>query len=98
MGSTNRVKKVPINMPETITTPRPKRLLAPAPEANSSGTRPTTMAAVVIKIGRKRICAALRMAVMRSSRSCTCNSLANSTIRMPCLLIKPIRVTRPICV
>ncbi len=27
-----------------------------------------------------------------------CNSRANSTIRMPCLLISPIKVTRPTCV
>ncbi|MNC73388.1 hypothetical protein D3C75_1245750 [compost metagenome] len=85
-------------MPQTITRPRPKRLLAPAPEANSKGIRPTTMAAVVIRIGRNRICAALLIAAARSSCSSSCRVLANSTMRMPCLLIRPISVTRPIWV
>ncbi|MCY1512515.1 hypothetical protein D9M68_469770 [compost metagenome] len=57
-----------------------------------------TMAAVVIRIGRRRIRAACSMAVRRSSPWLTCISLANSTIRMPCLLINPISVTSPICV
>ncbi|CFP02173.1 Uncharacterised protein [Bordetella pertussis] len=98
VGSTNRVNRVPTSMPTTITRPRLKRLCAPAPLANSSGTRPTTMAAVVIRMGRSRIRAARSMAARRSSPACACISLANSTIRMPCLLIRPIRVTRPIWV
>ncbi|MCY1546600.1 hypothetical protein D9M68_826040 [compost metagenome] len=92
------MNSVPTSIPTTITRPRLKRLLAPAPLASSSGISPTTMAAVVIRIGRKRISAAFSMAVRRSSCSLCCSSLANSTIRMPCLLIRPISVTNPIWV
>ena len=42
-------------MPAAITTPIAKRLAAPAPLAISSGTMATTMAAVVIRMGRSRI-------------------------------------------
>ena len=45
-------------MPATTTTPSEKRLALPAPEAKTSGNKPATMAAVVIKIGRKRMAAA----------------------------------------
>ena len=85
-------------MPTTITMPSPKRLLAPAPLANSSGTRPTTIAAVVINIGRRRMRAERMMAWAGEQPLACCSSLANSTIRMPCLLIRPIKVTKPICV
>ncbi len=41
-----------------MTTPIANRLAAPAPDASSSGIRPATMAAVVIRIGRSRWAAA----------------------------------------
>ncbi|MCY1379172.1 hypothetical protein D9M69_668650 [compost metagenome] len=98
VGSTNSVNSVPTSMPTTITRPMLKRLLAPAPLAKSSGTRPTTIAAVVIRIGRSRMRAACSMAARRSRFRRSWISLANSTIRMPCLLMSPMSVTNPICV
>ncbi len=68
----------------------------PAPLAVNSGMRPVTIAAVVIRIGRSRTRAAISIAERRSSPpSLTCSSLANSTIRIPCLLISPTNVSRP---
>ena len=49
-------------MPATTTMPIEKRLAAPAPLAISSGTSPTTIAAVVIRIGRSRTRAACSIA------------------------------------
>ncbi|AHE66572.1 hypothetical protein Loa_01016 [Legionella oakridgensis ATCC 33761 = DSM 21215] len=66
VGTTKRVKQVPINNPAEITKPISKRLTAPAPEAMRSGTTPNTMAAVVIKIGRRRIPAASSTAALLS--------------------------------
>ena len=52
------MNSVPIDMPATTTTPIEKRLAAPAPAAVTSGTKPTTIAAVVIRMGRRRTRAA----------------------------------------
>ncbi|MNF12828.1 hypothetical protein D3C80_2144610 [compost metagenome] len=57
-GSTNRVNRVPTDIPVAITVPISKRLTAPAPLAKISGTIPNTIAAVVISTGRRRIAAA----------------------------------------
>ncbi len=65
-----------------------------APVATINGTTPSTMAAVVIRIGRRRMEAAATMASRREPSGICC-SLATSTIRMPCLLMRPISVTRP---
>ena len=73
----------------------PARLAAPAPVAVRSGIKPGTIAAVVIRIGRSRMRAAISIAERLSSPSLSCSSLANSTIRMPCLVISPTRVNRP---
>jgi hypothetical protein len=54
------------------------------------------MAAVVIRIGRRRSTAASRTASSSGSPRSR-NWFANSTIRMPCLLIRPTRVISPIC-
>lgn len=56
-----------------------KRPAAPAPLAITSGMTPSTMAAVVIRIGRKRVAAACSMA-SRLVLPARCSSLANSTI------------------
>src|ERR1700757_3702998 len=77
-----------------MTRPMLKRDSAPAPLARISGMTPNTIAAVVIRIGRSLIPAACSMA-SRLAVPLSCSSLANSTIRMPCLLIRPISVTRP---
>jgi len=74
------------------------RLAAPAPLAIRSGTMATTMAAVVIRIGRSLTAAASSMAARRLNPLSAWSLLAKSTIRMPCLEIRPIRVTMPICV
>ena len=59
-------------MPAKMTMPIVKRGRAPAPEAMISGTMPTTIAAVVIRIGRRRTPAACSIALRgdRPSRSC----------------------------
>ena len=49
-------------MPAAMTRPIEKRALAPAPDAMISGTTPSTMAAVVIRIGRSRTRAASTIA------------------------------------
>lgn len=67
VGTTNKVKHVPISNPAEITSPISKRLTAPAPDAMSNGNTPKTMAAVVIKIGRNRMAAASSTAARRSS-------------------------------
>ena len=54
-GTTNNVNNVPIESPEAMTTPIWNRDTAPAPVAVISGNTPSTMAAVVIKIGRSLI-------------------------------------------
>src|SRR5574337_1181592 len=93
-GTTNSVNSVPIAIPLQITIPIAWRPAAPAPDAITSGTTPKTIAAVVIRIGRSRIEAASSIA-SRLLRPLACSSLANSTSRMPCLLISTISVTRP---
>ncbi len=45
-----------------ITSPMLKRLAAPAPEDITSGTTPSTVAAVVISIGRRRMVEAATIA------------------------------------
>ena len=58
-GTTNSVNNVPIESPEAMTRPIWKRDTAPAPAAVISGTTPSTIAAVVIRIGRNRIAGGL---------------------------------------
>jgi len=62
--------------PEAARAELEKRLAAPAPLAVSSGTMPTTMAAVVIRMGRRRMAAAFSMAARRPSASFSCRWLA----------------------
>ena len=81
-------------MPVAMTKPILNRETAPAPVANIKGKTPNTIAAVVIKMGLKRMLAADSIA-SRLDRPYFCLLLANSTMRMPCLLIKPIKVTKP---
>ena len=89
------VSSVPRLMPPTMTQPICWRLSAPAPVASASGMAPSTMAPVVMRMGRRRSVAASVTAstlLLPASRSW----LANSTIRMPCLVIRPTRVMSPI--
>ena len=62
-----------------------------------SGAMPTTIAAVVIRMGRRRTAAASSIALRREWPWVSCSRLAKSTIRMPCLEMRPISVTSPIC-
>ncbi len=94
-GSTNRVKSVPTVMPATITIAIEKRLAAPAPLANISGMRPATMAAVVIRIGRRRRPAAISTASSLLLPCFSCCSFATSQMRMPCLVMRLMSVTNP---
>ena len=96
VGTTKMVSSVPSDMPPTITQPIWVRVSAPAPVASARGMAPSTMAPVVIRMGRSRWAEALTSAStisMPSSRSW----LVNSTIRMPCLVISPTSVISPIC-
>ena len=52
------VNTVPITMPVTSTMPMLLRAPAPGPVARTSGKWPTTVAAVVMRIGRRRVLAA----------------------------------------
>ena len=83
-------------MPPTMTQPICWRLSAPAPVASASGTAPSTMAPVVIRMGRRRSAADSVTASM-TLLPCWRSWLANSTIRMPCLVISPTSVMSPIC-
>ena len=58
---------MPIAMPKKIVRPMVKRDCAPAPVARIGGTMPTTIAAVVIRIGRRRIDAASTIASRREA-------------------------------
>ncbi|MNN74832.1 hypothetical protein D3C81_1910710 [compost metagenome] len=87
---------MPTSSPPTITMPICCRLSPPAPLAMARGTEPSTMAPVVMRIGRRRF--------TEASSTASCSSipwrsswLANSTMRMPCLVISPISVTMPTC-
>ena len=68
-GTTNKVNKVPMNMPPTSTRPMEFRAAAPAPVTSVSGKWPAIVAAVVIRIGLRRIMAESRIA---SSLECPC--------------------------
>ena len=88
------MNSVPIIIPAVIINPMLKRLLAPAPDAITRGQTPSTVAKVVIRIGRRRNDAASTTASLRSM-PCSASLLANSTISIPCLLIRPISVSSP---
>ena len=68
---------------------------APAPLPNTSGSAPSTVDAMVIMIGRKRVMAA-SCAAARTLRPASRNWSANSTIKMLFLAITPTSSNRPI--
>src|SRR5258706_4318183 len=80
-GTTKSVNSVPMATPVAITSPMLKRLTAPAPLAIRSGTTPSTIAPVVIRIGRSRIPAAVSTA-SRLDWTLRYSFLLNSTRRM----------------
>ena len=81
-------------MPPTSTKPMEFLAWAPAPLTSVRGKWPAIVAPVVIRIGRRRVMAAVRTA-SRLARPCRCRLLANSTMRMPFLDTSPTRVTSP---
>lgn len=93
-GTTNRVNRVPTNMPPTSTSPMELRAAAPAPETRVRGKCPAMVAAVVMRMGRRRMVAASRTASSLAS-PWICSWLANCTMRMPFLATSPTRVTSP---
>ena len=56
-GTMNICNIIPINIPPMAEVPNVRLPLAPAPEANISGSKPTIIARDVIRIGRKRAAA-----------------------------------------
>src|SRR5262249_42832581 len=95
-GMKNTPSAVATNMPPHTAVPSDQRECAPAPLATTNGTTPRMKANEVIKIGRKRNCAAATAASTIVSPSRSCCSLANSTIRMAFLAARPMSITRPI--
>ena len=67
---------------------------APAPWATASGSTPRMKAREVIRMGRRRMRAAIR-AASAAVLPRSCSSLANSTIRMAFLAARPTVVSRP---
>ncbi len=86
---------MPIEIPAAITVPIVKRLSAPAPVAIINGNTPSTIAAVVIKIGRSRITAAFSIASLKVFLRFVAD-WRNARLKYRVLLIKPIKVTKPI--
>ena len=78
-----------------MTTPSGIRLVAAAPKDNASGRAPSDMARLVIRIGLKRCVAAW---ITASDFFIPFNRLwlANSTIRIPFLVTRPISMIIPI--
>ncbi len=61
-GMTNKVKAVPTDMPPTSTKPMELRAAAPAPLTSTNGKYPAMVALLVIRMGRRRVWAASRIA------------------------------------
>ena len=81
-------------IPLTSMMPMLLRAPAPGPVARTSGKWPTTVAAVVIMIGRNRVPDASSTAASLSLPS-SCRWFANCTIRMPFLDTRPTSVISP---
>ena len=82
-------------MPPITPVPMARWLAELAPEAMASGTTPAVKASEVIRMGRKRRCAA-SSAACSTLRPWACKSLANSMIRMAFFADRPMMVIRPI--
>ena len=75
------INKVAAHIPPTTVVPIERRELAPAPKAKAKGIVPKINAKAVIRIGRKRILAAL-IPDSRGLSPVRRRSRANSTIRI----------------
>ena len=92
---TYNVKKVEKIIPENITTPTVNLLASPGPDPIIRGTTPAIVDNEVIRIGLSLIFAASKIAFSISLPSAL-NWFANSTIRIPFLAARPIKMIRPI--
>lgn len=89
------VRTVETSIPPTTATPIAIRWLHPSPDAKARGMSPRTVAALVMRIGRRRSFEASRTAVSLSCPS-YCFWLANSTISIPFLATRPMSMIMPI--
>ena len=71
------------------------RVSAPSPRARATGIMPAIMATVVMRIGRKRMGPASSMASL-AERPSSRSWFANSTMRMPFLVTRPMSMMMPI--
>jgi len=90
-------KKVTPSIPKNTAVPSAWRSSAPGPVAITSGMTPRMKAKDVIRIGRRRLCAARTTASIGESPSSSA-CLANSTIRIAFLAASAMSTTRPIWV
>ncbi|MNI70770.1 hypothetical protein D3C73_1266020 [compost metagenome] len=94
-GITNSVNTNENKVPPTITVPILILLFAAAPKASAIGKAPMAIAKLVIKIGRKRETAASLMA-SGMAMPFSLSWLANSTIKIPFLVTRPMSIMVPI--
>ena len=86
---------VAATMPPSTVQPMVERAIPLAPVASANGTTPKINASDVITIGRRRSFTACKVAGNNAIPLSTL-SLANSTIRIPFLVIRPISIMIPI--
>ena len=94
-GTTTSVSSVEVMTPPMIARPIGACVSPLSPKPSASGNMPKIIAAVVIRMGRRRTCPAV------SSASCSDaplrrERLAKSTSRIAFLVTKPISITKPI--
>src|SRR5258708_7733318 len=94
IGIRNGARNVALNIPPITPLPTAFSLPEPAPLAIARGSTPRTNASDVIRIGRRRKCAA-SMAASIADFPCASRSRANSTIRIAFVDDKTIVVSRP---
>ena len=94
-GTTNKVRKVEKINPPITAIPIETLLSDPAPSASAIGRIPRTVDKLVIRIGRSLDIEALMTASVLS-RPVAFLWLANSTIRIPFFVTKPISIIIPI--
>ena len=93
-GTKNTASKVAVNIPPITPVPIARWLAEPAPVDIASGSTPRMNASDVIRIGRKRRCAASSTASI-VLLPCACRSFANSMISTAFFADKPITVINP---
>ena len=94
-GVTSRVRKVELMTPPMMPTAIGPRNSEPEPFERAVGSMPSTMAALVIRIGRRRAGPASRTASVGVLPSRTATT-AWSTRRMPFFVTRPMRSMMPI--